>query len=162
MLEQVFGPRRRAALKDQARFDEAAQHLLQFGLGERRGRRQQLIGKIAPDGSADLRHILFLAAGPSRSRRPSSEACKVAGTASEDGGTADIRHGAATGAGLDHRLGQLLDKERHPVGALDDLIDNIRRQCPEIAGEPMHEPRPFVAAEPVQRDQRASATHSLL
>jgi len=58
------------------------------------------------------------------------------------------------GRGLDHRLGQFLDKERHPVGALDDLVDNIRRQCPEIAGEPMHEARPFIAAEPVQRDHR--------
>jgi hypothetical protein len=61
---------------------------------------------------------------------------------------------AAIGAGLDHRLGQFLDKERHTVGALDDLVDNIRRQRPEIAGEPMHEPRPFAAAEPVQRDHR--------
>jgi hypothetical protein len=32
----------------------------------------------------------FLAAGPSRSRRPSSQACKVAGTASDEGGTAAI------------------------------------------------------------------------
>jgi hypothetical protein len=31
-----------------------------------------------------------LAEGPSRSRRPTNEACKVAGTASDDGGTADI------------------------------------------------------------------------
>jgi hypothetical protein len=58
---------------------------------------------------------------------------------------------AAIGAGLHHRLGQFLDKERYPVGALDDLVDNIRRQRPEIAGEPMDEGRPFIAAEPVQR-----------
>ena len=44
----------------------------------------------------------------------------------------------AIGASLDHRLGHLLDEERHPVGALDDLVDNIRRQRPEIAGELMH------------------------
>ncbi len=61
---------------------------------------------------------------------------------------------AAIGAGLDHRLGQFLDKERHPVGALDDLVDDIRRQCPEIAGEPMHEGRPLAAAEPVERQHR--------
>jgi len=40
---------------------------------------------------------------------------------------------AAIGAGFDHRLGQFLDKERHPVGALDDLVDDIRRQCPRLA-----------------------------
>jgi len=37
VLEQIFGRRRYAALKDEARFDEAAESLLQFGLGERRG-----------------------------------------------------------------------------------------------------------------------------
>jgi hypothetical protein len=64
VLEQIFGRRRRAALEDEARFDEAAQRLLQVGLCDRRGRCQ--------------------------SRRPSSEACKVAGTASDDRVTADI------------------------------------------------------------------------
>ena len=33
MLEQIFGCRRCAALENQARFDEAAESLLQFGLG---------------------------------------------------------------------------------------------------------------------------------
>jgi len=61
---------------------------------------------------------------------------------------------AAIGASLDHRLGQFLDKERHPVGALDDLVDNIRRQCPEIVGELMHEGCPFIAAEPVECHHR--------
>ena len=46
------------ALEDDAGFDKAAQGLLQFGLGERRGRCQQLMGKVAPDCGADLRHIL--------------------------------------------------------------------------------------------------------
>ena len=32
VLEQIFGRRQRAALKDEAGFDEAAQRLLQFGL----------------------------------------------------------------------------------------------------------------------------------
>ena len=58
VFEQIFGRRRDAALEDEAGFDEAAESLLQFGLGERRGRCQQLIGKIAPDSGADLRHIL--------------------------------------------------------------------------------------------------------
>jgi hypothetical protein len=46
-----------AALEDEAGFDEAAQRLAQFGLGERRGRCQQLMGKVASYGGADLRHI---------------------------------------------------------------------------------------------------------
>ena len=64
VLEQIFRRRRHAALKDEAGFDEAAQSLLQFGLGERRGRCQQLMGKVAPDGGADLRHILGRRAKP--------------------------------------------------------------------------------------------------
>ena len=64
VLEQVLGRRRHAALEDKARFDEAAQRLLQFGFGERRGRGQQLIGKIAPDCGADLRHSLGRGAQP--------------------------------------------------------------------------------------------------
>ena len=88
VLEQILGRRRRAALEDEARFDEAAESLLQFGLGEVGGRHQQLIGKIAPDGGADLRHILGRRAEPVEA--PQHEACKVAGTASEDSGTADI------------------------------------------------------------------------
>jgi hypothetical protein len=33
VLEQIFGRRRCAALKDEARFDEAVQRLLKVGLG---------------------------------------------------------------------------------------------------------------------------------
>jgi hypothetical protein len=58
VLEQIFRRRRGAALEDQASLDEAAQSLLQFGFGVRHGRGQQLIGKVAPDCGADLRHTL--------------------------------------------------------------------------------------------------------
>ena len=152
VLEQIFGRRRNAALEDEARFDEAAQRFLQFRFGELRGRRQQLMGKIAADGGTDLRHSLGRRTEP-------VEAPQQRGVQGGRHGERRRRHGgyrriAAIGTGLDHSLGQFLDKERHPVGALDDLVDNIRRQCPEIAGEPTHERRPFAAAEPVQRDHR--------
>ena len=29
---------------------------------------------------------------------------------------------------LEHRLGQLFDEQRHAVGALDDLVEQLRRQ----------------------------------
>ena len=64
VLEQIFGCRRRAALKDQAGFDEAAKGLPQFGLGELHSRCQQVIGKVAFDCGADLRHILGRRAEP--------------------------------------------------------------------------------------------------
>ncbi len=31
-------------------------------------------------------------------------------------------------AGLDHGLGQLLDEQRHPIGAIDDLIGDLLGQ----------------------------------
>ena len=40
VLEQIFGCRWGAPLEDEARFDEAAQRLVQFRLGERHGRCQ--------------------------------------------------------------------------------------------------------------------------
>jgi hypothetical protein len=43
--------------KQQVNPPAAAGGLLQFGLPKLRGRRQQLIGKVAPYGGADLRHI---------------------------------------------------------------------------------------------------------
>ena len=58
VLEQILGRRRHAALEDEAGFDEAAQRLLQFGVGELHDRCQQLKGKVAPDCGANLRHIL--------------------------------------------------------------------------------------------------------
>ena len=152
MLEQIFGCRRHAALEDEARFDEAAEGLLHFGLGELHGRRQQLIGKVAPDCGADLRHILGRRAEPVEA--PQQRGVQGRRHCEHRRRHRGNRHIAAIGAGLDHRLGQFLDKERHPVGALDDLVDDIRRQRPEIAGEPSHERRSFIAAEPVQRDHR--------
>ena len=64
VFEQIFGRRRDAALEDEAGFDEAAESLLQFGLGERSSRCQQLIGKVAPDCGAGLRHSLGRGAQP--------------------------------------------------------------------------------------------------
>ena len=72
-----------------------------------RSRRQMLHRQIADSGSASCAAAVsssweksrpiaaptcatFLAAGPSRSRRPSNDACKVAGTACDDDGTAAI------------------------------------------------------------------------
>jgi len=83
------------------------------------------MGKVAPDGGADLRHSLGHRAEP-------VEAPQQRGVQGGRHGERRRRHGgyrhvAAIGAGLDNRLGHFLDKERHPVGALDDLVDNIRR-----------------------------------
>jgi hypothetical protein len=58
VLEQIFGVRRHAVLEDEAGFDKPAQRALQIGLGELSGRRQQLVGEVAPDRGADLCRLL--------------------------------------------------------------------------------------------------------
>ena len=62
-----------------------------------------------------------------RSSRASSEACRLAGIVAS---RHQPRRGiAAAGIGqhpaLDDRLGQFLDKQRHPVGAVDDLRGDL-------------------------------------
>jgi hypothetical protein len=142
-LNRYSAAGRRAALKDQAGFDEAAQGLSQFGLGERRGCCKQLIGKVAPDGGADLRRILCRRTEP-------VEAPQQRGVQS---GRRHSRYRqiATIGAGLDHRLGQLPDKERHTVGALDDLVDNIRGSHPTLPASR------FTSVAPSLRPSRSSA-----
>ena len=52
-----------------------------------------------------------------------------------------------------HRLGQLLDKQRHPVGALDDLRDDIGGER-GIAGQSLHQRLAVAFAEPIERQAR--------
>ena len=56
-------------------------------------------------------------------------------------------------AAFEHRLGQLLDEQRHAVGALDDLVDDLAGET-GIAGEPLDQRRAVAPAEPVQRQRR--------
>jgi len=54
---------------------------------------------------------------------------------------------------FEDRFGQLFDEERHAVGALDDLVDDLARET-GIAGELLDQRRPVAPAEPVQRQHR--------
>ena len=68
-------------------------------------------------------------AGPSRSSRAISEACKLAGTARAGDGTAAAAVLAVAFAlRLQHRLGHFLDEQGNAVGALDDVLSNARGQ----------------------------------
>ena len=69
-------------------------------------------------------------AGPRRSSRAISEACRLAGTASAREGTvAAVRRAAPSPSASSTRLRHLLDEQRNAVGALDDL----RRSHPPAA-----------------------------
>ena len=74
----------------------------------------------------------------------------MAGTARTVGGLAARPSPAA---GLEHGLGQLLEEERHPVRALDDLGHQLVGQR-GAARDPSHERRALPRAEAVERQGR--------
>ena len=51
---------------------------------------------------------------------------------------------------FEHRFGQLLDEQRHAVGALDDLVEKLRRQR-FAAGDVLDQRRARALREPVER-----------
>jgi hypothetical protein len=76
-----------------------------------------------------------LAIGPSRSRRAISEACSVGDRQVRQRACRQYRRDAVVAIGaFEHRLRQFLDEQRHAVGALDNLYDELIRE-PGIAGE---------------------------
>ena len=93
-----------------------------------------------------------LTAEPSRSSRAISEACSVAGT--RERGRGGLReHIRPALPPLQHRLGQLLDEQRHAVRALDDLRDDIARQ-PRLPTTRCDQCRAFTTVEPIEHMHR--------
>ena len=86
-------------------------------------------------------------AEPSRSTRAINEACSVVGIAS--GCSRPVEHVAVVVLvqllAFQHGLGQLLDEQRHAVGALDDLVEHAGRQR-LAAGDVIHQRQPLAAA----------------
>ena len=56
-------------------------------------------------------------------------------------------------AGLEHRLGQLLDEQRHAVGARDDLLEHLGRQR-LVARDPFDHCSTLAPAEAIERQGR--------
>jgi hypothetical protein len=52
-----------------------------------------------------------------------------------------------------HRLGQFLDEQRHAVGAVGDLIDDLAAER-GVAGQPQHQRGDLALAKAVQRQHR--------
>ena len=123
---------------------------MQFLLRTLRHRLDQLIGKLAAEHRADLRDLLRRRPEPVEPRhqrgmqghrhRLRDERCSL-----QHRGPPVALRGA-----VQHRLGQFLDEERHSVGALDNLRDDIRRQRSGVACEALHHHRAVAPPEPVQ------------
>ena len=110
MLEDVGGRGRLPAREEDFGIDQARQPVAQGGLVEPRHRREQRIPELPSQHRRPLRHLL-------RRREPIEPRHQTVGEAGRDG-----RH-AARRPGLRRRLGQLLDVERHAVGAGDQDIE---------------------------------------
>ena len=116
VLERVDRLRRLAPREHQLGRRQPLQRRPQRRLGHRRDRREQRIGELAPDARRRLRHLLDLGhpVQPGHQR-----------------GVKRGRHRARARprrARLEHRLGQLLDEQRHPVGPGGDLAQHRERQ----------------------------------
>jgi hypothetical protein len=56
-------------------------------------------------------------------------------------------------AAFQHALGQLLDEQRHAVGAVGDLGDNVIGQC-LAAGDPYYQSSAIAPVEAIERQHR--------
>ena len=140
VLEGVAGLRGRAAAKDQLGGGEPVQGGLQLGFGQRRDRREERVGELAPDAGRDLRHLL----DPRHPVQPGHE------RGMQRGGHC---RPWSRRPGLQHRLGQLLDEQRHPVGPGRDLAQHLGRQAP-ATGQARDDRLGRAAAEAVEREPR--------
>ena len=150
--------RRGAAAEQQSRIAELIQCGLQLPVRTLRHRLNQFIGKLATEHRADLGDLLGCRPEPVESRhqrgvqgrrhRQRRLRCRR-----QHRGNPVTMSGA-----FQHRLGQLFDKQRHPVGAVDDLGDDLSGQA-RITGQSLHQSLTLAFAEPIKRQARnVSAT----
>jgi hypothetical protein len=123
VLEHIDRLRRQAAAEDQPRADEPIERQGQPGSVQAGRVGQQLMRKLPADRSSDLRHLPGHRAETVEPRQQRGVKCgrdrRGRGWARGEGFARPLR------AGLEHGLGQLLEEERHPVRALDDLGHQI-------------------------------------
>jgi hypothetical protein len=135
MLEPVAGFRRGAAAEDELGCGEPIERGLEAGLGPIHHRSQERIVEFASDAGGDLGNLLALGNAVQARHQRIVQRCR-------DGGL----------AGLQYRLGQLFDQQRHPVGARDDRIDRCERQT--VAAEARDDRLDSGAGEPVEGKPR--------
>ena len=89
-------------------------------------RSQQGMGELPPDRRADLRHLLGGAEPVKPRHQRGVQACgdRQGRGRNRSGGPL----GFALALRLQHRLRHFLDKQRNAVGALDDVLPDVRRQ----------------------------------
>ena len=111
---------------------------------------EQLVPELAADRRARLRNVLRRRPQPVQPRHQR-------GVQRRGHRQRRMRHGGqgcrTLRAGFEHRLGQLLDEQRHAVGALGDLLHDLGRQR-VIAGDVFDHRRGVAPVEPRQSEHR--------
>ena len=115
-----------------------------------RHRSQQRMGKLPPDRRADLRHLLGRAEPVEPRHQRGVQAC---GDRQRRGG--NRRDGPprfALALRLQHRLGHLLHEQRNAVGALDDVLPDVRREQ-LVAGDAVDHGVDFALRQPIDGER---------
>jgi hypothetical protein len=151
-LEGINRVERCTALEDQLGSEEPAESGLQLVLGKAGDGTQQRVGKLASDRRADLRHM------PHRRQAVEPRQQRVVQTRRDrEWRQCAVEHIAiaflAEQAALQYALGQFLDKQRHAVGAVDDLVDYLIGQR-FAAGDLLDQNGPVVPVQAVERQHR--------
>ena len=159
VLEGVGGIRRRAAAIDQPGLGQLAR------APPRAVRRcsAEMRASSSYENSRPMHAPIWTMSftGARRSSRASSESRSEVGMASDGqrGLQRVLIARLAQQSRLEHRLGQLLDKQRHPVGVRHDLLEHLRRQRPALRhlGDQLGPLAPPQAAQAQRGDMRLFA-----
>jgi hypothetical protein len=113
----------------------------------------QFVGKFSAEHRADLGDLLARRPEPIEARGQRGIEGRGDGKrrrrrSRQQSGRCPVR----AASGFEHRLGQLLDKERHAIGALEHLVCDLARQCC-VAGDRPDERQTVALIEAVERQQ---------
>ena len=105
--------------------------------------------KLSPDRRPDLRHFFGRAEPVEPRHQRGVQAC---GDCAERGRNGRSRAlGRAFALRLQHRLRHFLDEQRNAVGALDDVLPDVRRQR-LIAGNAVDHGGDFALRQPIESE----------
>ena len=107
------------------------------------------VGKLAPNRGTDLRHLLGRTAEPVEPRHQGG----VQGRRDRHCRPMELLQRCALACALalrfQHRLGHFLNEQWNAVGALDDVLSNVRREM-LVASDPVDHRFDFAPREPIE------------
>ena len=151
VLERVHRVGRKAAADDQSCILEVIERGADLVRRSFSDSAKYLVRELSADGGADLRDLLERPHAVETSHERVGERCRVSRVDAMD---RRARSALLLGkkVGFEHRLGQLLDEQRHAVGLDDDLLDDFARKL--RASDAFDQRRAQLAAQSVEHQRR--------